>query len=211
MMDETQERQIADGMRAGSADAWRALYDAYAERVWRWVARLLGSAANDIADVVQETFLSAARSAHSYDAARGELWQWLWGIARRQVALYFRKQERIARLRAASAWLAAGNGQLLRCLAGEQESPPERLESAELRLLIRATLSELPQDYENLLTAKYLEGMQVDEIAQLERSTSVAVRSKLARARQAFRHAFAKHAEMYTVQAVRDRDDSSRQ
>src|SRR6185437_12447852 len=85
-MDEQQERDIARGLRAGEADAWRALYDAHAERVWRAVARLMGAQAVDVADVVQETFLAAARSADSYDAARGSLWWWLWGIARRQVA-----------------------------------------------------------------------------------------------------------------------------
>ena len=81
MLDETQERAMAQGLREGKAEAWQALYDAYAERVWRGVARLLGPRSADVADVVQETMMAAARSAASFDSARGSLWQWLWGIA----------------------------------------------------------------------------------------------------------------------------------
>src|SRR5262249_48320365 len=100
-MDEQQEREVALGLREGKTDAWRTLYEAYAERVWRSVARLLGPRSADVADVVQETFLAAARSAVTYDAGRGSLWFWLWGIARRHVALHYRKQERQDRLKTA--------------------------------------------------------------------------------------------------------------
>ncbi|HWG46353.1 MAG TPA: sigma-70 family RNA polymerase sigma factor [Gemmataceae bacterium] len=186
-MDEQQEREIARGLREGEADAWRALYDAYAERIWRVVARLLGANSADVADVVQETFLAAARSASAYDAARGSLWFWLCGITRRHVALHYRKEKRHDRLRAAGDWLADRNGQVLRCLEGQSVAPPEVLAAAELATLVRATLTELPAEYESVLTAKYLDGESVEHIASQQRSTVTAVRSRLARARQAFR------------------------
>jgi RNA polymerase sigma-70 factor (ECF subfamily) len=65
--------------------------------------------------------------------------------------------------------------------------------SAETAELVRLTLTALPVDYETLLTAKYLDGESVETIAERERSTEAAVRSKLARARQAFREAYEKH------------------
>jgi RNA polymerase sigma-70 factor (ECF subfamily) len=186
-MDEQQEREVARGLRAGEAGAWRALYDAYAVRVWRTVARLLGPESADVADVVQETFLAAARSAATYDPARGSLWLWLWGIARRHVAVHYRKEKRHDRLRSAADWLAGRNGRALRSLQGEGTAPPDLLAAAELATLVRATLTDLPAEYETLLTARYLDGVTVDDIASRERSTVVAVRSRLARARQAFR------------------------
>ncbi len=192
-MDEQEERDVARGLRQGRTDAWRALYDAYAERVWRAAARLMGPASTEVADVVQEIFLAAARSARTYDAGRGTLWQWLWGIARRQVALHYRKQERHDRIKRAGDWLAASNGQVLRWIEGREVTPPEALAAAELVTLIRVTLTELPADYESLLIDKYLDGVSVEQIAEREQSSSTAVRSKLARARQAFRHAFAKY------------------
>lgn len=188
IMDTQQERRVAEGLRQGKAEAWHALYEAYAEPVWRAVARLMGPGQTDVADVVQETFLAAARSAGSFDPQRGSLWLWLWGIARKQVALYYRKQQRQERLRLAGAWLAASNG----ALQARADAPAEVLEAAELATLVRATLTELPVDYETLLTAKYLDGASVEHIADRQSSTTTAVRSKLARARQAFREAFEK-------------------
>jgi RNA polymerase sigma-70 factor (ECF subfamily) len=193
-MDDLQERALARGLREGRTEAWRDLYEAYAEPVWRAVARWMGPPATDVADVVQEIFLAAARSAGTYDAGRGSLKFWLWGIARRQVALYYRKRERLDRLQQVGDWLAAHDGPLQRCLEGREEAPPEILEAAELAVLVRATLLELPADYESLLTAKYLDGVSIEQIASDEKSTSSAVRSKLARAREAFRKAFAQFA-----------------
>jgi RNA polymerase sigma-70 factor (ECF subfamily) len=186
-MDDQHERDVALGLRQGKVEAWQALYEAYAERVWRAVARLLGPESTDVADVVQETFLAAARSAATYDPERGSLWVWLWGIARNRVALHYRKRGRFDRL-------ASCSGAVRRYLDGRESVPPEEaLASAELATLVRATLTELPEDYGLLLTAKYLDGLPVEDIARQVRSTSTAVRSKLARARQAFREAFAKH------------------
>src|SRR3954451_20271646 len=109
-MDEQEAHAVVRGLRAGSADAWRALYDTFAERVWCGVARLLGPHSADVADVVQETMLAAARSARTFDADRGSLWIWLWGIARLQVALHYRKQKRHDRLKQAGDWLGGGGG-----------------------------------------------------------------------------------------------------
>jgi RNA polymerase sigma-70 factor (ECF subfamily) len=210
-MDEHQERAVARGLREGKTDAWRMLYDAYAERVWRSVARLLGASSADVADVVQETFLAAARSARTYDADKGSLWFWLWGIARRHVALHYRKQKRHERIKQAGAWLARSNGQVLRCLEGRETSPHELAEAEELATLVRVTLTELPADYEMLLTAKYLDGTSVEQIATQEKSTLTAIRSKLARARQAFREAFAKYSTLFTASPVRGSHDSREQ
>ena len=99
-MNEQQERAIAQGLRAGDPEAWRTFYDTFCERVWRTAARRIGANSADVADVVQETFLAAARSAGQFDPERGPLWAWLTGILRNQVALQFRKKQRHERIRA---------------------------------------------------------------------------------------------------------------
>jgi RNA polymerase sigma-70 factor (ECF subfamily) len=194
MLDEPQERRIAQGLREGKADAWQALYDAYAERVWRAVARLLGPQRAEVADVVQETMMAAARSAATFNPERGSLWQWLWGIAHNQLALHFRKQERRDRLTKAVTWLASTNGQVLGWLEGKEPSPADALVAAELATLVRTALAEMPIDYAQVLTDRYLDGDSVEQIASRERASESAVRSRLARARQAFRQAFEKYA-----------------
>jgi RNA polymerase sigma-70 factor, ECF subfamily len=190
-MDDVQEREVARGLREGNADAWRALYDAYAERVWSAVARLMGANSADVADVVQETFLAAARSAATYDPWRGSLWLWLWGIARRHVALHYRKEKRHGRLlEECRRQNADGRIKDKTYLNFAQCVPPSALDSlaaAELADLVRATLTELPSEYGSVLAARYLDGESVEHIADQEHSTVTAVRSRLARARQAFR------------------------
>jgi RNA polymerase sigma-70 factor (ECF subfamily) len=189
-MDDEREREISAGLLAGKAEAWQALYDAYCEPVWRSVARLVGPASADVADIVQETFLAAARSARSFDESRGTHWMWLCGILRRQVALHYRKQSQRSRLREAVEGLAAGGGSAARWLESRELPPDEALASAELAVVVRAVLAELPDDYQHLLVAKYLDGLSVEEICAAEKASTEAIRSKLARARRAFKETF---------------------
>ncbi len=189
-MVDPEERQLAQGLREGRTDAWHALYEAHARPVWQYVARLMGPTAGEVGDVVQETFLAAARSARTYDPARGPLRGWIIGIARRQVALCYRKLKRQDRVKAAAEWLVAKGQGVIHWLERRQETPPEALASAELATLVRAALSELSTDHEALLSARYLDGVPVEELATREQSTVTAIRSKLARARRAFREVF---------------------
>ena len=189
-MDESQERLIAQGLRDGRPEAWRGFYDAFAERVWCRVARLAGPNSADVADVVQETFIAAARSARGYDPELGSLWVWLWGIARNHVALHFRRRERHLKLNPALL-----NGRLKKWLDESDEPLPDPLEAGELAEAVRSTLAALPAEYGGVLTAKYLDEVPVEQLAREERCTEAAIRSRLARARAAFREAFTKGAE----------------
>ena len=191
MLDE-QERLFARGLKAGQPEAWQTLYDAYSQRVWWFAARLMGSDSVDVADVVQETFMAAADSARNYDPQRGSLWGWISGILRNQVALYFRKQARQEQIRRAAEALRKANGQFIRWMNGGNEAPEDLLEKADLVAVVRAVLVTLPKEYESLLTAKYLDEVSVDQMAHSENRTETAIRSRLARARRAFRDAFEK-------------------
>ena len=197
MMDEQRQREIARGLREGKTDAWFALYDAYCRKVWNHVARLMGPHSADIADVVQETFLAASRSAGGYDPARGSLWLWLGGIARNQAALHFRKRERLDRVRRQvdATEGRSGREEIARWLDNRETDPAEALATAETVSIVRDTLTLLPDHYERLLTAKYFGGATIEQIASLENATTTAIRSKLARARRAFRDVFTRRTE----------------
>src|SRR5262245_18786700 len=192
-------QSLARDLRGGSTAAWHALYDAYAEAVWRCVARRVGPHAAEVADIVQETFLAAARAARSYDAARGSPWVWLSGIARRQAALHYRRRQ--TRPIGAGACgsrsepqRAADGARLADWLDDRADDPADLLQSAETAAAVRETLRSLPVEYELLLVGKYLDGLSLDELAEAEESTVDAVSSKLARARRAFRESFAQNA-----------------
>jgi RNA polymerase sigma-70 factor (ECF subfamily) len=191
-MNPEQEHKVVRGLREGNADAWRELYDAYCRQVWQAVARMMGPNMPDVADVVQETFMAAARSAGQYDPDRGSLWVWLYGIARNQAALHFRKQGRPGRSVRSNDRLVQTSRRIASWLDGREQTPSDALQSAETAEMVRSALTELPVEYEIVLTAKYLDGASVEQIAGSERCTVTAVRSRLARARQAFRQVFLK-------------------
>jgi RNA polymerase sigma-70 factor, ECF subfamily len=188
-MDEQREREVATGLRAGKPEAWHALYDEYARPIWQAVSRRLGPREVEVADVVQEIFMAAARGARGYDGSRGSLGMWLGGIARNCVALHFRRKKRQETAGAGGDGAATAN-RLLPWLERRHDDPAAALESAELAERVRATLTALPRDYETLLVTKYIDEASVEQMAAAEKATPVAIRSKLARARQAFRELF---------------------
>lgn len=191
-MDKKTERKIAKGLRQGNRQAWLQLYEAYAESIWRNVARLIGNDSATVPDIVQETFLAAARSARNFDPRRGSLQTWLWTIARRQVALHYRRQKPMIALSQAQQWWAELNDVEPDWIDAKADIPPTIVESRELATLVRIALSELPSDYQFVLLSKYVDNKPTKQIAGQMKCSNVAIRSKLARARKAFRKAFRK-------------------
>ena len=69
-------------------------------------------------------------------------------------------------------------------------NPLEAAALSEQASVVREVLLDLPDEYALLLSAKYFDDISVEQLAADTRSSEVAVRSKLARARQAFRGVF---------------------
>jgi RNA polymerase sigma-70 factor (ECF subfamily) len=186
LLSDEDQQFVARGLPLGDRGAWARLYDGYSLDVWRYVSRLVGSDSAAVADIVQETFLAAARSAHGFDPGRGTLWTWVIGIAHRQVAIYWRADERATRWRKlvesggldARRWLDEETSQVL---------VAERRETAEM---VRGVLAELSVEYSLLLAGKYIDQLSLEQLAEQLASTTEAVKSKLARARREFRRQF---------------------
>jgi RNA polymerase sigma-70 factor (ECF subfamily) len=85
------DRALVLAIAEGQEWALRQLY----ERDAPWLAARLRRTlpASAVEDVLQETFLAAWRGAARYQGT-GELGGWLWGIARRQAALWLRRHGR---------------------------------------------------------------------------------------------------------------------
>ena len=189
-MDRHTAEAIGKGLREGDRRAWLQLYEAYAERLWKNVGRLMGFDCAEAADVVQNTFLAAARSAKNFEPRRGSLWVWLWGIARRQIALYYRKEAPKGRFAQAKSWWVSLDSEKNDWIDAKCDPPQDVLESRELATLVRRVLSELSDEYQTLLIGKYVDDESIDKMAKDVNYSGVAVRSKLARARRAFRKGF---------------------
>lgn len=177
MEDEWTEQGIVRGLQAGDSNAWAALCSQYSDRLWRYVARLVGSDHAAVADIFQETMLAVARSGRQL-APDSRLWAWLTGIGHRQCAVFWRNRKRDRR---------TGPEQEQRDLAVTEEDSLLQQETVDA---VRVVLSEMPSDYTFVLTAKYTELLSAAEIAESLGESLDAVRSRLARARRDFRERY---------------------
>jgi RNA polymerase sigma-70 factor (ECF subfamily) len=173
------ERGLRGAVLSGDERAWRAWYeehfaDLYGYVLWRCAGL------RDLADeVVQETWLTAVRRIRAFDPAQGAFGGWLRGIATHLLRNHFRKEARRATRSQPLDDLDAP--------AAPGDAAPDRRERAER---VARALVALPQRYEAVLRAKYLDGHSVAEIAAASGETLKAVESLLTRARQAFREVY---------------------
>jgi RNA polymerase sigma factor (sigma-70 family) len=189
LLEQSDQQSVIRGLREGSRGAWTALYNGYSADVWRYVARLLGKDTVAIADVVQDVFLSAAKSARQFDPARGTLWSWLTGIAQHLVAAHWRQVAKVARLRC----LVEEGAVEISHLIDAAKPLDGTTEAIDLADLVRSVLSQLSADYATLLTSKYMDDLSLEELAQQfggPTASVEAIKSKLARARREFRAKF---------------------
>jgi len=154
-----------------------AVYQAHAQTVARWAARL-GGPYVDVEDIAQEVFLVADRRLHEF-RHESQLSTWLFSITAKIVA-NDRRRRRLRRW-----WLrltpSAGDD-----TAAGTDTPLEQLEKREQRTQFYKALDALNERQRQVLVLFELEGNSVAEVAQLTRLRPGNVRVLLHRARAAF-------------------------
>jgi RNA polymerase sigma-70 factor (ECF subfamily) len=170
------ERGLRDAVLRGDEEAWRAVYDEAYAGLYRYVLWRCGGLRDWADEVVQDTWLTAVRRVRAFDPAAGPFAAWLRGIAAHHLSNAFRRRRR----RGPTQTLAQEP-------AAPGSADEERRQRAED---VGRALATLPGRYEEVLRAKYLEGMSVADIAASRGETPKAVESLLTRARQAFREAY---------------------
>jgi RNA polymerase sigma-70 factor (ECF subfamily) len=172
------ERAIRDAVLAGDPSLWRAWFGEHYDRLAAYVRWRSGGLADLADDVIQNTWLTAVRRLRSFDPDRGPFFGWLSGIAANAIRNALRARRRYRRR--------------VRPLGPGDDPPGNGADpiAAEKAERVAIALAELPDHYEAVLRAKYLERQSVESIARARGDTAKAVESLLARARQAFREAF---------------------
>ncbi|HET6324287.1 MAG TPA: sigma-70 family RNA polymerase sigma factor [Planctomycetaceae bacterium] len=170
-----------DGVARRDRAAWAALYDARLHEIYAFVSHLMEGDRSSCDDLTQEVWLQAIASIEGFDPSKGELRDWLFGIARRRVALHFR------RLSTSSLSLTDDLGAVSEPADGDLLLPQEIMERLERRRLVRAAFTTIPQAYQHVLRQKYIDGRSVQEIAVAMKTTAKAVESQLSRARARLR------------------------
>ena len=179
---------VARKLLEGDEATFRAVFDDYFPRLYRFVMPRVEGNGDEARDIVQLAFCRAFERLDSY---RGEasLFGWMVQICRNAIIDRARRQStRPQPLK------LAGTGEALHAIveairAPENEQPEHRAARLELIQVIQATLDYLPSHYSNVLEWKYIEEDSVRDIAERLAIAPKAAESLLTRARKAFREA----------------------
>ncbi len=169
MTDQRSDRELARLVtEEGDEVAFRSLYRRHNPRIHRFVLRLVGNDGQEAEDILQETWLRAARA---LDGFRWEsaLSSWLSGIALNRVRELARKKKRS-----------------LVEVEGEWELPV-RAEDSEGRIDLERALEILPPGFRTVLVLHDVEGYTHQEIGNQLGITDGTSKSQLHGARKAMR------------------------
>jgi RNA polymerase sigma-70 factor (ECF subfamily) len=171
------EQALRRAVRAGDASAWQVWYDECFAALDAYVLWRCGQLRDHADEVMQDTWLIAVRRIAAFDPDRASFAVWLRGIAGGVLRNRFRLASRRERLRRPATEPVA-------------EPADDALQRREQAEQVARALCALPERYEAVLRARYLEGRCVADIAAAANESVKAVESLLSRARQAFRTAY---------------------
>jgi RNA polymerase sigma-70 factor, ECF subfamily len=176
--DGVDERGLAEAART-SPDAFALLYRRYVGRVHGFAFRRSGS--REVAEeVTSATFERAWRAMPSFEWRGGGFQAWLFAIAARELAGWYRRHARDGRQRAQRA---------LRLLHPETVVDDDRLDVDDDLALLREALSTLPDRYQEAISLRHLAGLDPAEAAAAMGCTKAVLAVTLHRATKALRRA----------------------
>lgn len=158
-------------LNASREERFRLLYEDHVERVARYVSRR--TAANDVQDVVADTFLTAWRR---FDELPQDAVPWLFVTARRLIANRHRSTQR---RRALDDKLAGGPAWLF------EQPPPSDLPEVDQQLL--AAIAELPDAEREAFMLVAWDGLDATRASRAAGCSAATFRMRLHRARRRLR------------------------
>ncbi len=153
------DESLAAKVAAGDLDAFSALYDKYAGRIYAWAAHVLGSDRTE--DAIQEIFLLLWRRVDQYDPSRGSFAAWFMTLARHEILRELRKHS--------ASELAAAAEEIDRLFErrGEMAADPADQAIARAGLPdLQAALREMPSEQRRVLILSYFGGLSHSMIAE---------------------------------------------
>jgi RNA polymerase sigma-70 factor (ECF subfamily) len=184
------DQELVRAMCAGDPKAFDRFFRDYSPRLYRFVLPRVGRSEQAAEDVCQEVL---GRAMHSIARWRGEasLFTWLCQMARNQLIDYWRKVKNMELTEVFVEDDPAIAAALESVEIQSHERPEQQTAREEVLRLVQVALDRLPTHYANALEWKYIDGHSVTDIADRLGQSLIATQSVLARARAAFRDAFA--------------------
>jgi len=178
--DKQDERELVRALLFGEARALETFYRRYALRLSCFISQRVGSL-DDAEEILHDSLLSALDSLAIF-SGRSSLFTWLCGIARHEIADYYRKKVIKSVVFSRLPFI---EGFVSRAL-----EPDAKLLRKEYEQRVMRALKVLLPHYREILELKYMDGLSVREIAQKMGMSFKACESALTRARKAFEVAY---------------------
>ena len=160
-------RQAQDAAAPPDRSTFSELYEAYADRVYRYLLSRTSSQV-DAEELTSRTFLNAFAHLDQYRARGRGFSAWLMTIAHNLLVNWYRDRGR----RPPTAPLDEAAG-----IPSEIPGPESRLETSELNRRVREAIEGLAADRQQLVTLKYVDGLSNAEIGRMMGRTEGAVKS----------------------------------
>lgn len=174
------DQQLVERVQHGDKQAFNLLVTKYQRKVANLVSRYVSNQ-GDIANVVQEVFISAYRFLPSFrnDSA---FYTWLYRIAVNTAKNYLMSNGR--KMTGSDVDIDDAeqydSADMLRDIA----SPESLLSSEQVRKTVIEALQSLPEDLRTVITLREIEGLSYEEIAEVISCPVGTVRSRIFRARE---------------------------
>jgi len=161
----------------GDEEAFTFLYRRHQAALYRFAVRMTGNAWA-AEEIVQDVFMTLMRDPRKYDATRGTLGGFLYGIARNRVMKHLERLPREIPLEEKNED-GTGSGIVLQDTA----TPASWAEKRERVDRVRAAVLELPAEFREAVVLCELEEMSYEEAAQAVGCPIGTIRSRLHRGR----------------------------
>ncbi len=182
---EATDEQLVAAARAGSDEAFEALFRRYRDRVVGYVRGMVSDHGR-AEDIVQEAFMSALRALRRSDQEIA-FRPWIHEIAKNACIDHIRRARRAQEVSIDSDdFSPAEEGRISQKAAGTDATVARRHELESLRM----AFDDLPRSQHQILVMRELEGLSYDSIGNRMGLTRGAVESMLFRARRRLRSGF---------------------
>jgi RNA polymerase sigma-70 factor, ECF subfamily len=161
----------------GDEEAFALLYRRHQAALYRFALRMTGNAWA-AEEIVQDVFMTLVRDPKKYDAARGTLGAFLYGVARNRVMKHLERLPREVSLEEKKED-GSGPGIVLQ----DGFTPAVWAEKREQAELIRAAVLGLPEEFREAVVLCELEELSYEEAAQMAGCPVGTIRSRLHRGR----------------------------
>jgi RNA polymerase sigma-70 factor, ECF subfamily len=167
------EDELVAGLRAGDSRAVARLFDLYAVPVRRILARVLGVDA-ELPDLIQDVFVAALTGIRSYRGSGRELRAWLTRIAVFRARVWLRRQARRRRVAPVIEHYVAST------------TPGRDPEIGEALRRSYDVLALMPEEERVAFALRFVDGMELTEVASVMDLSLATVKRRLQRARARF-------------------------